>query len=924
MKQRKRMLSALLAIMLILTLLPSGPIVAADMPVYDALFMSDLHNGVGGYDGLKQMVSELKAEGLEPRVIGHGGDYVEDDKGGIPDWQTEVYDVISGTEKEAFPDAAQVYTMGNHDWETGTFGGRSDKEAAFKEIFGYDRTGLAYSDDEMEIYTIGAQGTTGAGGGGEAFIQADIDAFDQYLNAVKGSGKVIFLQTHWPAHSSYNFKQRVVTNSGLLIDVMNKYADQMDLVWIWGHNHYEDEMRYVILQPGDQIMYKADTTGSTWGNPKNPQYKTIQFTYANAGCMNDMWYLQDGRNDTSSSTGYRGPSACLSVAVSEAAINFQYNRIQQVNGEWVFSHDANIQIHNHNVTKEHPAEVSVARLVNPHAHDYQAAATVAPTCTDAGYTVYTCSICGASYQADAVAALGHSYADGFCTVCGAADPHAQPSPDNGQYVPAETIEPGKTYVIVANGKYALNNKTVRLKNQDSLGATAVTIKNGVLTSTVSEDMLWTIQNAPEGTSAAVDGAVQYHLYDQSGNLLYRRSGSSGTAPLSCNSEAPAKANHATWSFAVRNADAAEFTMYVNSSSSSDYPFTMSGSESGFSCPGTARSGWDPLTYGDAIQLYTVAVSPDPDVPACTHEYAAVTTDATCTEAGSTTYTCTLCGDSYTEPIPALGHELRTDVALAPTCTEPGLTQGRHCVRDGCGYAIAQEAIPALGHSYTNGFCSRCGAEDPDREKEIASPDDAQFVVSTATGKAGDTVTLTVSIENNPGIVSAYLKLYYDTEKLELIDAEDTGLLADHDFNLEVMPYSLNWDSSLSSVNNTNNGDIAILTFRIKDDCQPSDADIMLRFDPRNILDTNFDLVPFAVTDGTVHVVDYIPGDLDSDGEVTARDVALLRRYLAGNLTSSINLLAADCDGMPGITARDVGFLRRNLAYWEGYELSYPQ
>ena len=40
-------------------------------------------------------------------------------------------------------------------------------------------------------------------------------------------------------------------------------------------------------------------------------------------------------------------------------------------------------------------------------HDYQAAVTV-PTCTEAGYTTYTCSRCGDSYVGDETAALGHT------------------------------------------------------------------------------------------------------------------------------------------------------------------------------------------------------------------------------------------------------------------------------------------------------------------------------------------------------------------------------------------------------------------------------------------------------------------------------------------------------------------------------------
>ena len=111
-------------------------------------------------------------------------------------------------------------------------------------------------------------------------------------------------------------------------------------------------------------------------------------------------------------------------------------------------------------------------------HDYQAAVT-APTCTETGYTTFTCAICGDSYVGDEVAALdhdynavvtpptcteagcttftcarcgnvlrdaptdalGHDFADGVCTRCGAKDPdYVPPAPfrfddvkDSNQY-----------------------------------------------------------------------------------------------------------------------------------------------------------------------------------------------------------------------------------------------------------------------------------------------------------------------------------------------------------------------------------------------------------------------------------------------------------------------------------------------------------
>lgn len=54
---------------------------------------------------------------------------------------------------------------------------------------------------------------------------------------------------------------------------------------------------------------------------------------------------------------------------------------------------------------------------NGHNHDYRSAVT-APTCTEGGYTTYTCD-CGSSYVGDYVDTKGHSYENGSCKVCGA-------------------------------------------------------------------------------------------------------------------------------------------------------------------------------------------------------------------------------------------------------------------------------------------------------------------------------------------------------------------------------------------------------------------------------------------------------------------------------------------------------------------------
>ena len=112
-----------------------------------------------------------------------------------------------------------------------------------------------------------------------------------------------------------------------------------------------------------------------------------------------------------------------------------------------------------------------------------------------------------------------------------------------------------------------------------------------------------------------------------------------------------------------------------------------------------------------------------EIPATGHTEAAPVREnevaATCTEAGSydEVVYCSVCHAELSraaKTIDALGHDLVTDAAVPATCTESGLTEGSHCTR--CDYKVAQEVVPATGHTFENGVCTVCGAADPDYVK----------------------------------------------------------------------------------------------------------------------------------------------------------------------------------------------------------------
>ena len=108
---------------------------------------------------------------------------------------------------------------------------------------------------------------------------------------------------------------------------------------------------------------------------------------------------------------------------------------------------------------------------------------------------------------------------------------------------------------------------------------------------------------------------------------------------------------------------------------------------------------------------------------------AVTTAATCKADGVRTYTAkvTFEGEDYTdtktEVIPATSHDTELVGAKDATCTEDGYTGDEVCKV--CGVTVKQgEVIPALGHDYKDGKCSRCGAEEPTTPVEPGKPGDS--------------------------------------------------------------------------------------------------------------------------------------------------------------------------------------------------------
>ncbi len=101
-----------------------------------------------------------------------------------------------------------------------------------------------------------------------------------------------------------------------------------------------------------------------------------------------------------------------------------------------------------------------------------------------------------------------------------------------------------------------------------------------------------------------------------------------------------------------------------------------------------------------------------EIPASGHDYvSAITKEATETAEGIRTYTCSKCQDSYTEAIAKLPashkHSYSSSVSKQPSCIEKG-TKTYTC---SCGDTYSEE-ISALGHDMADSKCRRCGYQAP--------------------------------------------------------------------------------------------------------------------------------------------------------------------------------------------------------------------
>ena len=135
----------------------------------------------------------------------------------------------------------------------------------------------------------------------------------------------------------------------------------------------------------------------------------------------------------------------------------------------------------------------------------------------------------------------------------------------------------------------------------------------------------------------------------------------------------------------------------------------------------------------------------------------------------------------------------------------------------------------------------------------SAAESGSMAMTSASGYRGDTVTLNVNLNSNPGLVTMTIRVSYDTSVLQLTNVSNPGLLVGAQLNTNYgSPYTISWVDGATTTNNTATGTIASFTFKILDNAAAGNSAVTLQF--IDSYDTDYNENSFTAYSGAVTVI----------------------------------------------------------------------
>ncbi len=330
-------------------------------------------------------------------------------------------------------------------------------------------------------------------------------------------------------------------------------------------------------------------------------------------------------------------------------------------------------------------------------HTLTTLSAVAPTCMGTGLTEGEyCSICDYKKEQEVVSALGHNIVE-----------------VEGTYVAATCTEPGKaadTYCDRCNGEQKTGATTPALGHDEIIdeAVEATCLQSGLTEGKhcsrcdykVAQEVIAQLAHTEEIMPAVAATCTATGLTEgkkcsvcdtiivaqETTAMLTHTLGEATVVEPTCTEKG--------YTVATCSACNQEIKSNEVKALGHDYSVVLGNTAQEPTCADAGKEADKQCSRCDAVQTGV-------EIPATgVHTYHDVVTAPTCTEQGYTTHTCTVCGDSYVDTyVDMTEHTEETISAVAPTCTETGLTEGKKC--SVCGVTtVAQEEVAVLGHDHS--------------------------------------------------------------------------------------------------------------------------------------------------------------------------------------------------------------------------------
>ena len=305
---------------------------------------------------------------------------------------------------------------------------------------------------------------------------------------------------------------------------------------------------------------------------------------------------------------------------------------------------------------------SVCGTTETHECNFVAGETVAPTCTEAGYTVYNCT-CGATENRDEVAATGHEEVE--------------------ETDPATCTTAGAVKVVCANCETVISSTpTEKLPHTDATGDYKCDACSAVV-----EPADGTALTIAEALKLAKVAGTNYttNKYYVTGRIL-----------------SVANTQYGNMTIVDENGD----ELYL-------YGLYSADGKTRYDAMATKPVAGDEITVYTVLGVYgTTAQGKNAwldELVVHEHTYDDVVTDPTCTAAGYTTHTCSGCGDTVVDTtVAALGHTTEDGVCercgetiSSTTPTEPQVLATFEFGSNGSASHVDGNDMPAT-QKYTDG------------------------------------------------------------------------------------------------------------------------------------------------------------------------------------------------------------------------------